>query len=122
MTAINRFILSRLRSIRFALDGLCFMLKTQHNARVHLALAVITVILGLASGIARGDWLWIFLMIGLVWFAEAMNTAFEHLCDVVSPQFSEDVRRAKDVAAGAVFICACLAVITGLMIFLPYWM
>ncbi len=116
-----KFILSRIRSVGFALDGLRFMLASQHNARVHLAIAVIVVAVGFLTDLARADWLWILLMIGLVWFAEAMNTAFEHLCDVVSPQFSEDVRRAKDVAAGAVLICAILAVITGLVIFLPYW-
>ena len=121
MRAVKTFLLNRLKSVGYALDGLRFMLGSQHNARVHLVLACFTVALAFITGLSQQDWLWVLLMIGLVWFAEAMNTAFEHLCDVVSPQFSEDVRRAKDVAAGAVLICATLAAVTGLIIFLPYW-
>ena len=49
-----------------------------------------------------------------------MNTAFEHICDVVSPGNNESVRIAKDVAAGAVLISAIGAVILGALIMMPY--
>jgi diacylglycerol kinase (ATP) len=66
------------------------------------------------------DWRWLALAIVLVWFAEAMNTAFEHLCDVVSPEFHASVKTSKDIAAGAVLICATGAATLGVSIFLPY--
>lgn len=53
---------------------------------------------------------------GLVLALEAVNTAMEHLCDVVCPTWSEDVRRAKDVAAGAVLLAALAAAIVGLLV------
>ena len=56
----------------------------------------------------------------LVWVSEAMNTAFEHLCDVVSPDFHASVQKSKDIAAGAVLICAIAAVSIGVMVFAPY--
>ena len=55
-----------------------------------------------------------------VWFAEAMNTAFEYLCDIVSPEFNVSVKRAKDIAAGAVLLTAIVAFILGILIFWPY--
>ncbi len=108
------------RSFRHALSGLVFMFQSQANARIHLAAAIFVGAAGVFFGLERGEWLWIALAIGLVWAAEAMNTAFEFLCDVVSPTHSEAVRRAKDIAAGAVVITAVVAVIIGTVIFLPY--
>ncbi|MCP5038610.1 MAG: diacylglycerol kinase family protein [Rhodobacteraceae bacterium] len=109
-----------IRSFGFALNGLVYLLRSQANARIHLAAALVTITAGVVLGLDRDDWLWLVLAIGLVWAAEAMNTAFEYLCDVVSPQHSEAVKRAKDIAAGAVVITAVLAVIIGCFIFLPH--
>ncbi len=114
------FLKSRVASIGYALAGLGFILRSQHNAKVHLAMACSVVLAGLAVGLSRDDWLWVALAITLVWFAEAMNTGFEYLCDVVSPEFSERVGRAKDIAAGAVLICAVFAVVVGLVVFVPH--
>lgn len=54
-----------------------------------------------------------------VWAAEAINTAFELPCDVASPEFHPLVEAAKDIAAGAVLICAIGAAITGLLVLGP---
>ncbi len=55
-----------------------------------------------------------------VWTAEALNTAFEFLTDVASPNFHPLAAKAKDVAAGAVLITAIGSVLIGLMIFSPH--
>jgi len=60
------------------------------------------------------------LAIVLVWVAEALNTAFEFLCDVASPEFHPIVKKSKDVAAGAVLFSALGAVIVGIIVFYPY--
>ncbi len=110
----------RVRSFRYAFDGLGFMLRTQHNAWLHALVTVLVVAAGLAFGLSSSDWKWLLLTIVIVWLAETMNTAFEHLCDVVSPEQRDSVRRAKDIAAGAVLICALGAVAMGGLIFGPY--
>jgi diacylglycerol kinase (ATP) len=120
MTKAPFTIRARLRGIRYAVSGLGFMLRTQHNAWLHLAATIGVCAAGLALGISAHDWLWVIIAIVTVWVAEAMNTAFEHLCDVVSPQFHESVQRSKDIAAGAVLICAAGAVVIGAIVFLPY--
>ena len=111
---------ARLRSFAFALQGLRTMLRYEHNARIHLAATLGIVAFGLAVGISGADWRWIVAAVLWVWFAEAMNTAFEHLCDVVSPGRNESVRLAKDIAAAAVLISAIGAVLLGAITLMPY--
>jgi len=110
---------ARLRSVEFALQGLRALLTSQHNAWVHAAATVVVVALGSWARLERLEWLALVFAIVMVWAAEAMNTAFEALCDVASPEFHPLVARAKDIAAGAVLLCAAGAVVVGAIVFLP---
>jgi diacylglycerol kinase len=56
----------------------------------------------------------------LVLTAEMINTAIEKLSDIVSPQKNERIRVIKDISAAAVLLSAFIAVISGLIIFVPY--
>jgi len=113
-------IRSRLMSVRYAVSGIGFMLRTQHNSWLHLSATLVVCMAGFALHIRNEDWRWLVVAIVMVWISEALNTAFEHLCDVVSPEFHASVKMSKDIAAGAVLICAVGAMILGVMIFLPY--
>lgn len=116
----SRFsVASRLRSFEHALRGLREIVRSEHNAWIHLAGTVGVIAAGLLLQIDRGDWLAIVLVIVAVWSAEALNTAFEALCDVASPEFHPSVARAKDIAAAAVLISALGAVVVGLIVFGP---
>jgi diacylglycerol kinase (ATP) len=95
------------------------MLWTQHNAWVHALATAAVLTAGFTLQISPGEWLAIILAIIAVWTAEALNTAFESLCDVASPEFHPMVERAKNIAAGAVLISAVGAVVIGLLIFGP---
>lgn len=118
---MNRFTLTgRLRSIKYALEGLLLMLKSQHNAWIHLLAIAVVILAGFYYEITATHWAIITLTIISVWVAEALNTAFEYLCDVTNPEFHPLVKKAKDISAGAVLISALGAVIIGLIIFLPY--
>lgn len=110
---------ARLRSVGYALHGLRAMVRSQHNAWVHAAATVAVVVLGLWARLERLEWLALVFAVVLVWAAEAINTAFEALCDVASPEFHPLVARAKDIAAGAVLVCAAGAVVVGAIVFLP---
>lgn len=114
------FVVSdRLRSFVYAGRGIRTMLVSQHNAWIHAAATVAVVILGLALRVPKLEWLFLVLAMMSVWTAEAINTAFEFLCDVASPEFHPLVAKAKDVAAGAVLLCAIGAVATGLLVLGP---
>ncbi|MES2877822.1 MAG: diacylglycerol kinase family protein [Pseudomonadota bacterium] len=110
----------RLQSFRFAALGLAFMFRTQHNAWIHLAITGAVVAAGWRLQVSAADWRWLVAAIVLVWFAETMNTAFEYVCDVVSPEFHGSVEKAKDIAAGAVLVCAVGAILLGGLTLWPY--
>ena len=112
-------ISDRLKSVGHALDGLVLMLRTQHNAWLHLVASAIAVSAGLVLGLTSEAWLALVLAIVIVWVAEALNTAFELLCDVASPDFHPIVKAAKDVAAGAVLLSAIGAAVVGTIVFVP---
>lgn len=113
---------SRVESFRWAFRGVRILLASQHNARIHLLATVCACGLGALIGISRIEWCAIAVAIALVWTAEALNTAFEFLCDVVSPEFHPLVQKAKDVAAAAVLLSAAGAAAIGLIVFLPHLM
>ena len=113
-------ILARLKSFQHAFAGLAYMLRTQHNAWLHVLATLGVVAAGFAFRITASDWRWLVVAIVLVWVAETINTAFEHLCDVVQPEFHDSVKRSKDIAAGAVLICVFGAVVLGVQVFAPY--
>ena len=110
---------SRLESFRYAFRGITLMLKTETNARIHAGATLVVVLVGFAFDITRTEWLALTLTISAVWSLEALNTAFEAICDVASSEYHPQVERAKDVAAGAVLIAALAAVVVGMLVFAP---
>ncbi len=110
----------RLRSVGDALRGIGLMLGSQHNAWVHAVATLAVCVVGWLLGLSRLEWTAIVIAILVVWTAEALNTAFELLCDVASPDLDPAVGRAKDVAAGAVLISSAGAVVIGLLILGPH--
>ena len=96
------------------------MLLSQHNAWIHAAATVVVTAAGLTLQLPRSEWYALILAIVAVWTAEALNTAFEFLCDVASPEFHPLVEKAKDVAAGAVLLTALGATLIGILVFAPY--
>jgi diacylglycerol kinase (ATP) len=117
----SRFSLgARLRSFVYAGRGLSTMLASQHNAWIHAVASVAVIGGGLWAGVGRLEWCALVLAIVAVWTAEALNTAFEFLCDVASPEFHPLVAKAKDVAAGAVLIAAAGAALVGLLVLGPH--
>lgn len=113
-------IAARLKSFAHAFAGLAYMLRTQHNAWLHLLATILVAGAGFTLNVSANDWRWLLAAMALVWIAEALNTAFEHLCDVVSPDIHLSVKRAKDIAAGAVLLAAMAAALIGVLTFWPY--
>ena len=110
----------RIRSFKYAFAGIWTMLRSQHNAWIHSCATIVVVSAGFIFRISSAEWCWLILAIVSVWSAEALNTAFEFLADVASPEFHPLVKKAKDVAAGAVLVTAMGALAIGLLVLGPY--
>ena len=67
--------------------------------------------------ISKIEMIIITISIFLVIFAEVMNTAIEKTVDLVTQEYNEIAKIAKDVSAGAVLVLAINSIIIGLYIF-----
>ena len=112
-------VVKRAQSFTHAFRGLRLFFMTTPNALIHLLAAVLVVVAGFYFQISLFEWLVLVLTIGLVFVAEAFNTAIEIDMNLTSPQYHPYARDTKDVAAGAVLIAAFVSVVVGLIIFLP---
>ncbi len=106
-------------AFKYAWEGVLFLFRNEPNARIHLALTIVAVALALWLGFSTVEWVILTVVIGVVFAAEAMNTAIEALTDLVSPDYHPRAKAAKDVAAAAVSITAVMAVIVALFLYLP---
>ncbi|MFR9619946.1 MAG: diacylglycerol kinase family protein [Rikenellaceae bacterium] len=109
----------RLASFGFAWQGIVALVRDEHNARIHLVAAVVASAMGFWLNISSMEWVAIVGCIGLVIAAEAMNSAVEAVCDRVSPEKHELIKKAKDCGAAAVLIVSISAAIVGSIVFIP---
>ena len=113
----------RLRSGMHALEGIVEIMRSQHNAWLHALATLCVLAAGYAFDVSISQWCFLIMAITGVWVVEALNTAFELLCDVASPEFHPLVKKSKDVAAGAVLLSAIGAATIGLSYFsLMLWL
>jgi diacylglycerol kinase (ATP) len=59
------------------------------------------------------------IIIALVMSVEGLNTAIEKLSDFIHPDYNHKIGFIKDIAAGAVFITAVIAILISCIIYLP---
>ncbi len=109
-----------LQSFVYAFAGVRYAVRTQRNGRVHLAIAVCAIALGLWLGISQLEWALVFVAITGVFIAEMINTVVEACVDLATQEYHPLAKIAKDVAAGAVLLNAILSIIIGLFVFGPH--
>lgn len=113
-------LLRRAQSLSHATRGLVLFVKTTPNAWIQMVICLCVIAGGVFFGITPTEWLFIIIASGTVFVSEAFNTAIEIDIDLTSPEYHPYARDTKDVAAGAVLLSSCMAVLVGCVIFIPY--
>ncbi|MDM8273907.1 diacylglycerol kinase family protein [Enorma phocaeensis] len=108
---------SFIRSFGYAIEGFVTAVKTERNIKVMLAMGVCAVICGLVLQIDLLSWCLVALCVGLVLFAELVNTAIEAVVDLATQEFQPLAKRAKDIAAASVYTLSITAAIVGIIVF-----
>ena len=109
-----------LQSFVYAFAGVRYAVRTQRNARVHLAIAILAIGLGLWLGLSPLEWALVFVAITGVFIAEMLNTVVEACVDLATQEYHPLAKVAKDVAAGTVLLNAVLSIVIGLFVFGPH--
>ena len=110
---------SRFKSFRFAIKGLSSLLKNEHNSRIHLIAAIISIGMGIMLKLNCSEWALLIIVIAIVFIAELINTSLETLADLIDPEWNKMIKMAEDYSAAAVLISAIVALIVGCLIMIP---
>ncbi len=107
-------------SFKNAFSGLFWAVRVHPNFRVHFVLAACALALGIFLGISLVEMTIIVFTILLVITTEMINTSIESMTDLITKEWRQDAKIAKDVSAGMTLVAAMGATIVGALIFIPH--
>lgn len=114
---MNRQIRNLRASFLYAFRGLIYCVRGERNMRIHLTAGAFVLWLSGYYQLSASQAGLLLLSVGLVISMEMVNTAVEVLVNLETTTYHPLARIAKDVAAGAVLVCALFSVGVGLLIF-----
>ena len=82
-------------------------------------MAILVCISSIVLKVSITEWIVLLLTIALVLTLEIINTSIERCVDLVTKEYRDLAKIAKDTAAGAVFVMSIFSVAIGICIFLP---
>ncbi|MEK6208052.1 MAG: diacylglycerol kinase family protein [Chloroflexota bacterium] len=108
-----------LRSFGYAFEGVAYIVRTQRNVRIEIAIGVIALALAAWLGISAVEWAVLVITIALVMALEWINTSLELAVSLASPERHPSAKAAKDVAAACVLLGAITSIVVALLLFAP---
>ncbi len=111
---------SLFKSFEYAARGIARAALTQRSFRIQLLIFALAIIAGFIFHISNTERLFVILVSGMVLSLEMINTALEYIIDLVTEEYKVHVKHIKDITAGAVLVSSLIALIGGLIIFIPH--
>lgn len=112
----NKNFISALKN---SFNGIKYVFTTQRNLKIQVVISIIVILASLFFKISFIEWAVVILIICMVFFAELVNTVVETIVDMITIEYNESAKIAKDISAGAVTLVSITSVIIGLLIFFP---
>lgn len=109
-----------IESVGFAIEGIKVAIRYNRNIKIHILIAILVVISTFIFGLNQFEKAIICMIILLVISAEMINTAIEEVVDLVTKDYREEAKYAKDVSAGMVLIVAAGSIAVGFLVFTPH--
>ena len=106
-------------SFGYAWNGLKVAFLKEKNLRWQATAFVAVLVFGWVMGLSAIELCLIVLVSAAVLAMEFINTAIEHLSDVVHPEFHQSIGFAKDIAAAGVLVMSICALLIGAFLFVP---
>ena len=104
------------KSLKFAIEGIHSTARTERNFRIHIFIAIFTVIACIFFRVDTVYFAFVLTAIFAVLVTELINTAIERLVDLLTAKKQSPLAKlAKDAAAGAVLLASVFAVLIGLL-------
>jgi len=106
-------------SFKNAFAGLSWAVRTQPNFRIHFTLSLLSILASFFLKVTNVEFLIIIFLIFVGLSIETINTAIEQTTDAIDEKWRNDIKVAKDVAAGAMLFFAIGAFLIASFIFIP---
>jgi PAP2 family protein len=107
------------KSLSFAINGIKYCFKMEKHYKFHIFAFILIMILSFLLKLSSIEFIFIIAVSFLVIITEMLNTCVEVIVDMITKDYNVLAMYAKDLGAGAVLISSILAVIIGLIIFIP---
>lgn len=107
-------------SLRTAIAGFRWAMRTQPNFRVHLVLSALALVGGWLFRVTSVEMLILVFTIVLGLSVEMVNTAIEAMTDLITREYRAEAKIAKDVSAGMMLVTAAGALVVAAVIFIPH--
>lgn len=120
MNFIAKHIKHAIKACKFSLEGIASTFKSETAFQQEALALVLLPLLALLLGFPGSACLFIIMAWLLVMLVEIINTALEHLCDKVSPDFDPFIKKAKDAGSAAVFLALCINLVLWIYLFSAY--
>jgi diacylglycerol kinase len=108
------------RSLSCAFRGLVYTLKNEKNFQNELGIGLVVVFAMIYFGTTKTETVVLIIIIMAVLIMELLNTIMERVVDILEPRVHPYARLIKDLMAASVLLTSILAIIIGLIIFVPY--
>jgi undecaprenol kinase len=109
-----------IKSFSAAARGLGHVFKSEQNFRIQVVAGMVVILGVIFLPLQTWEAILVILLVLLVLLVEILNTVFEYFSDLLKPRLHHYVYVIKDLMAGAVLLTSIVAVVIGLIIFLPY--
>jgi undecaprenol kinase len=108
------------KSLSHAWRGLKYAVKNEKNFQNQIMIGFLVIFAMIYFQVTRAEMVVLFLVIMGVMIMELLNTILERVVDILKPRVHPYVRLIKDLMAASVLFTSILAIIIGLIIFIPY--
>ena len=106
-------------SVKNSVNGLIYAYVNEQSLTLHAILTLIVLVSGFYFHISKMQWAILVIVVSIVMITELLNTAIEAVVDLVTDEYHELAKIAKDCASAAAFISSLLATGLYLYVFLP---
>ncbi len=110
-----------LNKCKYSLQGLSYCFKNESSFLLETLVACIIIIFGILFDIEFLEWVISFGSLVLIAIIELINTAIEATVDMVTQEYNEYAKIAKDCGSAATGLMTVISVVVNLIIFMPYF-
>ena len=108
-----------LMAFQNSLSGIKYVIQNETSFQIECVIGIFAITFGILLKLSLTEWMIAWLAMGLVLFAELINTAIEVMLDLYSQEYNEKIKIAKDISSSAVLITVIVAIMLGCVLFLP---